>query len=428
MKHIWIPAAAAAALSAAGCGVSESVEGALDAAYTAGELTSAPALKAHQAEKRLVDGLEFRPFPYRQVRALESVPTVSDTCGVSFHVSGDAWGVIPDLRFSCADAEAQEKALGDASARLRSLLSRSGGEYEARLAAVQQPLNALRSHGAALAYAGGLGLRFDLKSCVRRVGDLLARSVSSEAALDCETFLAPGPALDAYRERLRDANRRAEGLAATVPATTASAVAPEVAARCEAVAGSPGLPVPGSVTGIRGARNVAYAILLRPGESVVMELRSGNFDTELQLYDGACGTRLARDDDGGGGTDSRIHWTSPLGGEHVLVVSSYGSSGSGRFDLTASTESGERGLSPEDQEAVRAFVAWVTSAPEAEFLAAWRGNAPSSLQMGCALRERFRSKDAVQAVVLGEAMGVCMGALDRAAEARRLVQEDGQPR
>lgn len=425
MKHVWIPMAAAAALSAAGCGISESVEGALDAAYAAGEVTSAPALKAHQAEKQLIDGLEFRPFPYRQVRALESAPAVSDTCGVSYHVSGDAWGVVPDLRFSCADAEAQAKALADASERLRSLLSRSGGEYEARLAAVQQPLNALRTHGAALAYAGGLGLSFDLKSCVRRVGDLLARSVSSEAALACETFLAPGAALDAYRERLRDANRRAEGLAATVPVTPASAVAPEVAARCDAVAGSPGLSVPGSVTGIRGGRNLAYAIVLHPGESVVMDLGSGDFDTELQLYDGACGTRLTRDDDGGGGTDSRIRWTSPLGGEHVLVVSSYGGSGSGRFDLTVSTESGERSLTPQDQEAVRAFVAWVTNAPEAEFLAAWRGNAPSSLQMGCALQERFKSKDALQAAVLGEAMGVCMGALDRAAEARKLMQDDG---
>lgn len=59
------------------------------------------------------------------------------------------------------------------------------------------------------------------------------------------------------------------------------------------------------------------------GQTVTIELRSEEFDTYLQLLDGA-GNRLAEDDDSLGNFDSRIIYTLPATGPYQLVVNNFG--------------------------------------------------------------------------------------------------------
>lgn len=59
------------------------------------------------------------------------------------------------------------------------------------------------------------------------------------------------------------------------------------------------------------------------GQTVTLELRSEEFDTYLQLLDGA-GNRLAEDDDSLGDLDSRILYTLPATGTYQLVVNNFG--------------------------------------------------------------------------------------------------------
>ncbi|MEK6609969.1 MAG: PPC domain-containing protein [Gemmatimonadota bacterium] len=61
------------------------------------------------------------------------------------------------------------------------------------------------------------------------------------------------------------------------------------------------------------------------GQSVTIELRSEEFDTYLQLLDGA-GNRLAEDDDSLGDLDSRITFTLPSSGLFQMVVNNFGDS------------------------------------------------------------------------------------------------------
>lgn len=61
------------------------------------------------------------------------------------------------------------------------------------------------------------------------------------------------------------------------------------------------------------------------GQTVTIELRSEEFDTYLQLLDGA-GNRLAEDDDSLGDLDSRIVFTLPSSGLFQLVVNNFGDS------------------------------------------------------------------------------------------------------
>jgi hypothetical protein len=408
------------------CGGGDRVESALDDSYALGESTSALILETLEAEGQLFTSLEFQSFPYREVRVLETVPAMVETCGVRYQLSADAWGIVPDLQFSCADENAMQEALGDARRRVMSGLQRSEDGYEARLGAVREPVRSMTDYGPTLAYARSLGVRFNLESCVARVKDLLSQSAASASSLQCETFLGPGPTLDAYRTRLRDVAGRAEGLTTTVSGYPPVPLSPEVAARCGATPGAGNLAVPGSVSGTLGSRPVAYAIHLGAGQDVEIDLSSGSFDTELSLYDGSCNSRLSYNDDGGGGTDSQISWSSTGGGDFVLVVASFQGSGRGPYVLSVSADTGERPLTAQDQEALRAFVQWVTNASDEEVLSAWRGNAGADLQLGCARREYFRSQAAAQAAVAAEAVSICMGALERATEARKAVLGGGE--
>ncbi len=61
------------------------------------------------------------------------------------------------------------------------------------------------------------------------------------------------------------------------------------------------------------------------GQTVTIELRSEEFDTYLQLLDGA-GNRLAEDDDSLGDLDSRVVFTLPSTGTFQLVVNNFGDS------------------------------------------------------------------------------------------------------
>lgn len=59
------------------------------------------------------------------------------------------------------------------------------------------------------------------------------------------------------------------------------------------------------------------------GQTVTIELRSEEFDTYLQLLDGA-GNRLAEDDDSLGNLDSRIVYTLPAPGMYQIVINNFG--------------------------------------------------------------------------------------------------------
>ncbi len=306
MRAAWIPTIAALAMVTLSCGRNDGIGSALEDSFALGESTSAFALEAYRAESQLLASVTFAPFGFRQVRALEAVPATSDTCAVKYQLSPESWGIVPGLLFACSDESAAGKALGEARDRLRSELQRHQEEYEARLEALRGPITSMTSHGPTLAYARSLGVSFDVRSCSRRVSNLLVESATAAAALQLETFLAPGASLEAYRTRLLDTAGRAGGVVTEPPEYPSWALSPEVAGRCGATVATSAVSVPGSVSGTLGTRSVAYPIRLGPGQPVEIQLSSGSFDTELSLYDESCNTRLSSDDDGGGGTNSRI--------------------------------------------------------------------------------------------------------------------------
>ena len=59
------------------------------------------------------------------------------------------------------------------------------------------------------------------------------------------------------------------------------------------------------------------------GQTVVIDLRSEDFDSYVQLLDPS-GTRLAEDDDSGGNLNSRITFTLQAAGRHQIVVNNFG--------------------------------------------------------------------------------------------------------
>ena len=89
----------------------------------------------------------------------------------------------------------------------------------------------------------------------------------------------------------------------------------------------------------------AFAFSGVAGQRVQAIMRSGDFDTYLQV--GRAGTEfeaLASDDDGlGEGTDSRLSYTLPEDGDYVLRVSPLGSDGKGLYAL----ELNDRGPQPQ---------------------------------------------------------------------------------
>lgn len=79
----------------------------------------------------------------------------------------------------------------------------------------------------------------------------------------------------------------------------------------------------------------AFTFSGRSGQRIRAIMRSGDFDTYLQLgLAGAEFTPLASDDDGlGEGTDSRLNFTLPADGDYVLRALPLGSDGKGLYSL-----------------------------------------------------------------------------------------------
>ena len=79
-----------------------------------------------------------------------------------------------------------------------------------------------------------------------------------------------------------------------------------------------------------------FAFSGRAGQSAVVEMRSDDFDTYLSLHWGAycAGSSLVTNDDGAGGTDSRVDFTLPRDGVYSVRANSLGSWETGAYRLS----------------------------------------------------------------------------------------------
>jgi hypothetical protein len=102
-----------------------------------------------------------------------------------------------------------------------------------------------------------------------------------------------------------------------------------------------GTPVAGSLksngcpAGARGASYYTdrYTFSGIGGKVATIALSSSSFDTYLYLRDPA-GNVIKSDDDGGGGTNSRISFTLPSSGTYTIEATSYGTYATGAYSLT----------------------------------------------------------------------------------------------
>jgi hypothetical protein len=112
--------------------------------------------------------------------------------------------------------------------------------------------------------------------------------------------------------------------------------------------GTPTLSVPQSVNGslsttdpTNPTRSGSYRDDFRltgisAGQSVTVTLTSSGFDTYLQLVNASTGAVIAQDDDGAGGTNSRLTFTVQSGITYLIRVTSYGSGATGSYTLGTS--------------------------------------------------------------------------------------------
>lgn len=79
-----------------------------------------------------------------------------------------------------------------------------------------------------------------------------------------------------------------------------------------------------------------FAFAGRSGQRAVVEMRSGQFDTYLALYPGGycAGEALGTDDDGAGGTNSRVDLTLPRDGIYSIRANSLGAWETGAYELS----------------------------------------------------------------------------------------------
>lgn len=94
-----------------------------------------------------------------------------------------------------------------------------------------------------------------------------------------------------------------------------------------------------------------YRIRLNQGQQIRITLQGDDFDAYLMLQDPS-GDVVASDDDGAGGTDARIEYTSATAGPHIVVVNSLGKEQEGEFalfveSLTAGNASGSASAAAE---------------------------------------------------------------------------------
>ena len=82
----------------------------------------------------------------------------------------------------------------------------------------------------------------------------------------------------------------------------------------------------------RGGLADSYVITGAAGTTIQADLQSDVFDTYLILR-GPDGAELAMDDDGGDGTDSRLHFTLPSDGLYEVLATSYSSGATGPYSL-----------------------------------------------------------------------------------------------
>jgi hypothetical protein len=91
----------------------------------------------------------------------------------------------------------------------------------------------------------------------------------------------------------------------------------------------------GCPAGTRGTSYYAdrYTFGAIAGKVATITLTSSSFDTYLYLRD-ASGNVVKSDDDGGGGTNSRISYALPSSGTYTIEVTSYGSYATGAYTLS----------------------------------------------------------------------------------------------
>jgi hypothetical protein len=87
-----------------------------------------------------------------------------------------------------------------------------------------------------------------------------------------------------------------------------------------------------------GPRKAPYHVWMmqgRRGQRLVIDLRSGTFDSYLVLRDEE-GYIIGSDDDGGGGNNARLHTVLPRDSRYRIVVTAYRDSARGPYELTVS--------------------------------------------------------------------------------------------
>ena len=152
----------------------------------------------------------------------------------------------------------------------------------------------------------------------------------------------------AYRLSVERASAAAGPQRANPAASTAAKPADEAK---PAVAG-PRLLVPGrrvagtlssAARGRVGTADGDWRYVGRAGETITLDMRSSEFDPFLTLYSVGpqTATRVAQDDNGGGGLDSRIVYRIPADGEYVARAERRQSGRSGSYTLSFRSSEGD---------------------------------------------------------------------------------------
>ncbi|MCR4338689.1 MAG: hypothetical protein NUW01_02260 [Gemmatimonadaceae bacterium] len=166
----------------------------------------------------------------------------------------------------------------------------------------------------------------------------------------------------AYRLSVQRASTAARPQRTAPPATTARAAAKPTGAAKPVVPGprvlAPGRTVAGTLSSTAQARvGVAEGVwryVGHAGETITLDMRSSEFDPFLTLYSigPQAATRVAQDDNGGGGLNSRIVYRIPADGEYVARAERRqpGRSGSYTLSFNSSARASRFGLrSPSDR-------------------------------------------------------------------------------